>query len=274
LVARRVGAALVLHEHFADPRMPAYQGLADRLLAGRTDLAIAVSRSTLDFLVRERHVPPEKVRLVWNGAPLEEFQRAGRAEAAALRGALGIPREALLIGIVARLSAQKGHRFLLESFARVAAANAQARLLVVGDGDLEAPLKEQAAALGIADRVVFAGHRTDIPAVLSALDVLAISSVYEGTPLSLFEAMAAGKAIVSTAVDGCLEVLEEGRTGLLVPREDPEALAAALLRTLGDAPLRESLGRAARAASTRYDIAATVRAMEALYDEVLRERGD
>jgi glycosyltransferase involved in cell wall biosynthesis len=274
LVARRVGAALVLHEHFADPRMPAYQGLADRLLAGRTDLAIAVSRSTLDFLVRERHVPPEKVRLVWNGAPLEEFQRAGRAEAAALRGALGIPREALLIGIVARLSAQKGHRFLLESFARVAAANAQARLLVVGDGDLEAPLKEQAAALGIADRVVFAGHRTDIPAVLSALDVLAISSVYEGTPLSLFEAMAAGKAIVSTAVDGCLEVLEEGRTGLLVPPEDPEALAAALLRTLGDAPLRESLGRAARAASTRYDIAATVRAMEALYDEVLRERGD
>ena len=89
-------------------------------------------------------------------------------------------------------------------------------------------LRAQAAALGIAPRVVFAGHRADVPAVLGAIDVFCISSDYEGTPLALFEAMAAGKAIVSTAVDGCREVLEDGATGLLVPPRDPDALAAAL----------------------------------------------
>src|SRR5205814_2323286 len=126
-----------------------------------------------------------------------------------------------------------------------------ARVLIVGDGDREAALREQAAGLGIADRVIFTGHRTDVRELLGALDVFCISSTYEGTPLSLFEAMAAGKAIVSTAVDGCREVLEDGVTALLVPPRDPTALAAALGRVVDDATLRRSLAGNARAASTR-----------------------
>ena len=104
------------------------------------------------------------------------------------------------------------------------------------------------------------------------MDVFCISSTYEGTPLALFEAMAAGKAIVSTAVDGCREVLEDGVTGLLVPPQDPAALGEALARVATDAALRRSLADAARAASARYDIRECVRQMEALYDEVLAER--
>jgi glycosyltransferase involved in cell wall biosynthesis len=268
LVARRVGASLVLHEHFADPRMPRYQALADRLLSSRTDRAIAVSESTRDFLVNERHVPRAKVRLIWNGAPLESFQ--GHAvDGAALRKAFGIAEDAVVIGSVARLSLQKGHRVLLDAFAGSLRSHPLARLLVVGDGDQEGALKEQAARLGIAAQTVFAGHRKDVPAVLAATDVFAISSLYEGTPLTLFEAMAAGKAIVSTAVDGCKEVLEEGRTGLLVPPQDPSSLGAALLRLVTDPSFRGSLGDQARRDSARYDIRATVHAMEALYDEVL-----
>ena len=106
-----------------------------------------------------------------------------------------------------------------------------------------------------------------------ALDAFVISSTYEGTPLALFEAMAAGKAIVSTAVDGCREVLEDGRTGLLVPPRDPAALAEALGRVADDGGLRRALGEDARAASSRYDIRECVAAMEALYDEVLAEKG-
>jgi glycosyltransferase involved in cell wall biosynthesis len=102
--------------------------------------------------------------------------------------------------------------------------------------------------------------------------VFCISSTYEGTPLALFEAMASGKAIVSTAVDGCREVLEDGVTGLLVPPRDPDALAAALLRALEDAALRASLAKRAREASARYDIAACVAQMQDLYDEVLAEK--
>ena len=271
LAAWRLGAGLVLHEHFADPRMPAYQGLADRLLAPLTDRAIAVSQSTVDFLVRDRHVPATKVHLIWNGAPLDEFAPVPPERARAVREPLGLPAGAPVIGCIARLSEQKGHRYLLDAAAIVLARRPDARVLVVGDGDLAQPLRAQAAALGIADRVLFAGHRADVRDLLGALDVFCISSTYEGTPLSLFEAMAAGKTIVSTAVDGCREVLEDGITGLLVPPRDPPALAAALLRVLDHSDLARGLADSARAASTRYDARECVRRIEALYDEVIAE---
>jgi glycosyltransferase involved in cell wall biosynthesis len=273
IAARWLGARLVLHEHFADPRMPAYQALADRALATLTHRAIAVSGSTREFLVRERHVPAERVRLIWNGAPLDEFAPVEAARARAVRAELGIPAAAIVVGAVGRLSEQKGHRHLLDAAATVLGRRPQARILLAGDGDLEKPLREQARNLGISDRVVFAGHRADVPAVLGAIDVLCISSTYEGTPLALFEAMASGKAIVSTAVDGCREILEEGVTGLLVPPSEPAPLATALLRVLDEHGLRDALGRAAQAASARYDIRECVSKMEALYDEVLAESG-
>jgi glycosyltransferase involved in cell wall biosynthesis len=146
------------------------------------------------------------------------------------------------------------------------------RVLIVGDGDRWDALHEQARALGIAGRVVFTGHRADVPALLGACDVFCISSTYEGTPLTLFEAMAAGKAIVSTAVDGCREVLTDGVDGLLAAPRDAPGLAEALVRVLRDADLRARLAAAARLASARYDIETCVRQMEALYDEVLAER--
>jgi glycosyltransferase involved in cell wall biosynthesis len=268
VAARLTGASLVLHEHFADPSMPAYQGFADRLLARLTDRAIAVSTSTADFLVHQRHVPADRVHVIFNGAPLQEFAGTDPAAGRALRAALGFPPDALVIGSIGRLNAQKGHGHLLVAAAPVLLSHFQARVLIVGDGDLMPALQAQAAALGIAERVVFAGHRADIPAVLAAIDVLCISSTYEGTPLVLFEAMAAGKAIVSTAVDGCREVLADGVTGLLVPAQDANALAAALDRVLADGSLRIALSAAARLASARYDIAGCVSQIEALYDEL------
>ena len=269
LAARAVGAKLVLHEHFADPRMPAYQAVADRLLRHRTDAAIAVSRSTRDFLVRQRFVPEDRVRLIWNGAPLEDFAPVSAERARRTREELGIPEGALVFGTIGRLNAQKGHRFLLDAAARVLPRVPASRALIVGDGDLMGELRRQAAGLGIADRVVFAGHRTEVPDLLGALDVFCISSLYEGTPLALFEAMAAGRAIVSTAVDGCREVLEDGVNGILVPPAEARALADGLERVLGDSALREALGRHALAASGRYDVRACVDQMQALYDELL-----
>jgi glycosyltransferase involved in cell wall biosynthesis len=272
IAARLSGAALVLHEHFADPRMPGYQGLADRLLSGLTDVAIAVSGSTRDFLVQQRHVPAAKVHVVWNGAPLDEFAPVPRERALRVRRELGLPDDALVIGTIGRLSAQKGHRHLLDALPPVLAAHPAARALIVGDGDLMEPLRAQALALGIAARVCFAGHRSDVPDLLGAIDVFCISSLYEGTPLALFEAMAAGKCVVATAVDGCREVLQDGLTGLLVPPGDATALGAALLRVLEDGGLRSGLADLARAASAGYDIQQCVRRMEALYEEVLLSR--
>jgi glycosyltransferase involved in cell wall biosynthesis len=269
LAARAVGARLVLHEHFADPRMPVYQAVADRLLRDRTDGAIAVSRSTREFLVKQRFVPEERVRLIWNGAPLDEFAPVPRERGLAVRRELGLPEDALVVGTIGRLNAQKGHRFLLDAAARLLSRQPKARVLVAGDGDLMGDLRAQAATLGVADRVVFAGHRTDVPDLLGALDVFCISSLYEGTPLALFEAMAAGKAIVSTSVDGCREVLEDGVTGVLVPPADAGALADGLERVLGDEALCAALGRQALTASRQYDVRACVDAMQAFYDDLL-----
>jgi glycosyltransferase involved in cell wall biosynthesis len=273
LAARWAGARLVLHEHFADPAMPAYQGVADRALRSLTDAAIAVSESTRAFLVEERHVPAERVRVIFNGAPLDEFAPSGPAAALEAKRALGIPDDDIAIGSVGRLNAQKGHSYLLEAAAPILARRRDVWLVLVGDGDLEASLREQARALGMGDRTLFVGHRSDIPAVLAALDVFCISSTYEGTPLALFEAMAAGKAIVSTAVDGCREVLDDGNTGLLVPPRDAPALGAGLSRVIEDRELRRRMAEAARRASVAYDIGASVGKMEALYEHLLAGGG-
>ncbi len=272
LAARATGAALVLHEHFADPKMPSYQGLADRLLAGWTDRAIAVSGSTRDFLVRERHVPAARVRVIWNGAPLADFAPVSSDEAARTRAALGLPPKVLVIGTIGRLNEQKGHRYLIEAAPEVLRHHQDARFLIVGDGDLAEPLREQARGLGLGDRVVFAGHRSDVREMRGAIDVVCLPSLYEGTPLALFEAMAAGRAIVASAVDGCAEILVDGATGLLVPPRDPGALGRALHRVLADPPLLARLGEAARLSSREYDIDRTVRNIEDLYTEVLTER--
>ena len=272
LAARLSGARLVLHEHFADPRMPAYQGLADRLLAPLTDAAIAVSHSTREFLVRRRHVPADRVRLIWNGAPLDEFAPVSRERALRVRRELGIPADAPLVGTIGRLSAQKGHRYLVQAAAQLIARVPGARFVIAGDGDLAEELRSQAAALGLGGLLVFAGHRSDVPDLLGALDVFCISSLYEGTPLALFEAMASGKRIVSTAVDGCREGIEDGVNGLLVPPWEPGALASAVERLLGSPDLREGLGRRALECSRRYDVQACVQQMQALYDDVLSGR--
>jgi glycosyltransferase involved in cell wall biosynthesis len=269
LAARITGARLVLHEHFADPKLPPHQALADRVLSRLTDRAIAVSGSTREFLVRERFVPRERVRLVWNGAPLDEFAPVSSERGRAVRGKLGIPDTALVVGAIGRLNPQKGHRYLLDAAPAVLARHPDARFLIVGDGDLLKSLRAQAVSLGVSDRVVFAGHRGDVPDVLGAIDVLCIASLYEGTPLTLFEAMASRKAVVSTSVDGCREVIVDAETGLLVAPGDPAALAIALGRALGDRDLRDRLGANALAASRNYDVNACVRQIEEVYQELL-----
>jgi glycosyltransferase involved in cell wall biosynthesis len=174
-----------------------------------------------------------------------------------------------VIGAIGRLNPQKGHRYLLDAAPAVLARHPEARFLIAGDGDLMNALRGQAASLGIRDHVVFAGHRDDVPDVLGALDVLCIASLYEGTPLTLFEAMASGKAVVSTSVDGCREVIADTETGLLVGPGDSQALSIALGLVLGDPQLRERLAANALLESQNYDVNACVRQIQEVYQELL-----
>ena len=271
LCAWRLNIPAVLHEHANHGDTPWFQKVADRVLAPHTDLAIAVSRSTAEFTTRARLIPAERTKLVYLGAPLEEFARQRTAsEIAAAREALGVGSEVMAIGTVTRLMPAKGNRYLIEAAPKILAAHPQVRIFIVGEGELQPELEAQARGLGLGDRVVFTGFTRDVAATLSALDLVVFPSLAEGTPLTAFEALAMGKPIVATDADGLLDVLTDRKNALVVPRGNADRLAAAVCEMLDSAPLRLSLAAAARKTGAQYDINAFVRKMERLY-ELLHE---
>ncbi len=150
------------------------------------------------------------------------------------------------------------------------AAHPEVRFVLVGEGELESVLKAQAAALGLGDRFVFAGFARDVAAAFSALDVVVFPSLWEGTPLTAFEALAMGKPIVATDADGLLDILQDRRDALVVPKANPAALAQAIVTVIEQPALAAALAAGARVTGARYDIGVFVRKMERLY-ELLHE---
>jgi glycosyltransferase involved in cell wall biosynthesis len=261
-----MGIPAILHEHANHTDTPWFQKVADRVLAPYTDVALAVSASTAEFTSRARLVPPARTHLVYLGAPLDEFARPRSGdEIAAARRALGVPADAVAVGCVTRLMPSKGNEFLVDAAPAVLAAHPDVRFYLVGEGELEADLRAQAARLGLGDRFAFAGFTRDVAAAFSAMDVVVFPSLWEGTPLTAFEALAMGKPIVSTDADGLLDVLADDRDALVVPRRDSAALAAAIVRLIDDPALARRLADGARATGRRYDIDVFVRKMERLY---------
>ena len=202
----------------------------DRVVSQWVDRVIAVSESAREFLIHTKGISLEKVTVIPNGCDLSVF-RPGRARKA-VRMELGLDADAPVIGVVGRLEPQKGHQFLLDAFPRVAAEFPNARLLLIGDGSLRTQLARQAARVGIASHVIFAGFRTDIPRLLDAVDLMVLPSLWEGMPLTALEAAAMAKPIVATDVDGTAEVVQDGVTGRLVPPANASALGDAILETL------------------------------------------
>ena len=256
----------ILHEHANLTDTPWFQKFADAMLEPVTDIAIAVSQSTADFVIKARQMPPDKVKVVYLGVPLEEFSRPRSAgEIAAARAALGLAPGEFAAGTVTRLHESKGNSYLVEAAKIVLQERPNTRFFLVGEGPLLGELQQQAQALGLGDRFVFAGFARDVAQVVSAFDLSVFPSLWEGTPLTVFEALAMGKPIVATDADGLVDVLTHERDALIVPRRDARALAAAVVRTMDDEALRGRLGAAARETGRQYDIAAFVSKMERLY---------
>lgn len=214
-----------------------------RISFATADAVVANSRPVLDAaagLPRRR----DKTRVIRNG--VEVPAPAGPAEAAAARARLEIPADAFAIGVVANLNPVKGHAVVLEAMAEIAKRRPSAILVLVGEGLLRTPLTAQAAALGITDRVRFAGRIESVPPLLPGFDAVVQASLGEGLPNSLLEAAAAARPIVATAVGGTPEIVLDGETGLLIPPGDPGALASAVERLIADPGFASRLGAAAR----------------------------
>lgn len=266
LCAWRMGIPSILHEHANLGDTPWFQKVADRLLAPHTDLAIAVSESTAEFTVRARLMPADRTKVVYLGAPLDEFARPrDPEEVAAARAALGIAPGTIAVGTVTRLMPSKGNEYLVGAVPAIVAAHPKARVFIAGEGELQSALQEQASELGLGERLTFLGFQRDVAAVLSALNVVVFPSLWEGTPLTVFETLAMGKPIVATDADGLLDVLVDRRNALIVPRRDPSALAEAVGTLIDQPALAAQLTAGARETGTHYDIQAFVTKMERLY---------
>lgn len=264
----------IVHEHMYDTKIPFYQRFADRVLAGATSHAIAVSESVKDFMVRYRALPEQRVEVLYNGVPLKSFGTGAgagpRRPDCDWRLAHAVPATHAVVAIVGRLHPIKGHHDFLQAARRVLNEFEDVTFAVVGDGELMDDLRRDSEQLEIAGSVRFLGHCQDTAAILEGVDIKAICSLSEGIPLTLFEAMAAGCAVVSTDVGGMREVLSDGVNGFLVPARDPQAMAQKLLLLLRDSELRAKMAHSAHETAARYDLDLNVRRQEATYRRLVR----
>ena len=213
----------------------------ERWAARFTNRFICVCPAERASALRRRLAAADKFTVIENGIrPAAAAPDAVAAER--WRHEIGLPPGAPLIGAVGRLTRQKGHEDLLQAMPAVLRRFPAARLLLVGDGELRTALARQAAALEVSRNVIFAGQREDVLPLYPLLEVLAMPSLWEALPYALLEGMAAGRAIVASAVGGMADVLRQGESGLLVPPHAPAALAEAICALLADAELRSRLG--------------------------------
>jgi glycosyltransferase involved in cell wall biosynthesis len=278
LAARLAGVPVVVHTYhghvlrgyFGRAKTEAFRRL-ERLLGHLSDALIAVSPGVKGDLVELRVADRARLRVVALGLELEGL--AGALPRGGLRVAKRIPEDAPLIGMVGRLVPIKDVSTFLHAAARVSQVNPAARFALVGDGEERFLLEGLSARLGMAEAVTFHGWRRDMYSVYGDLDVVVNSSLNEGTPVALIEALAAGRPVVATRVGGTPDLLRGGEFGRLVAAGDAAALAGAILETLED---RDAAGLRARAGQTHvlkeHSAARLIADIDALYRELLAEK--
>ena len=236
-----------------------------RQLTPLMDRLIVVSRA-IERKIAEEGRKGAPISLIYNGVDLQRYNH--QQPCCTLHEEYGIDSEGPIVGVVARLEAEKGHRTLIDAWPDVLAAVPSAWLLIIGEGSERDSLESQAQSLGIEHRVVFTGRREDVPAVTAALDISVLPSYREAQGLSVLEAMALSRPVVASAVGGIPEMIEDGVTGLLVPPHDREALAAAIVRLLTDHPLADMIARAGHnLVHDRFCIELMIESISSLYDE-------
>jgi glycosyltransferase involved in cell wall biosynthesis len=262
--------AVLAHEHtWSFEGQPMRRFLDRELIARGTDAFIAVSSDDRRKMIEVEGIDPEDVTFVANG-----IDGLPPGDGARVRDELGIPDGAPLIGAVAVLRPQKALDVLIRAVAALRPEFPDLRLLIAGDGPERERLEALVAELDAGAAVTLLGIRSDVPDLLAALDVAALSSDYEGSPLAVMEYMEAALPVVATRVGGVPDLIEEGANGLLVERRDPDALAAALARLLRDREAAAEMGRRGRERRrSEFTIDGTVRTLERMYEDLVARSG-
>ena len=244
--------------------------LACRLSNRLADRVTVNARAVGAFVAREEKCAPAKMVVIPNGVDFSRFQSPGEG----VKEAIGLsPRDKVVV-TVGRLTWKKAPHCLLTAARLILQEEPEARFLLVGDGPMRSQAERQAEELGIRARCTFAGTVSDVLPFLQASDVFVLSSVIEGMANALLEALACGTPAVVTDAGGNGEVVQDGKTGFVVPRNDPQQLAEATLRLLREPGLAGRMGEAAmKDMVERYSLSHMMRSIEALYDELLQEKG-
>jgi glycosyltransferase involved in cell wall biosynthesis len=268
LASKLAGTTAMVTRHYTtDPSHAGRSGRAQQLTQTLDNYCtksvkriVAVSNHVRDVLI-ELSVRPEQIDVVHNGVDIALFDAQARSSPA-----LEVPSGHLVIGTVGSLTWRKGHKYLIEAFADVSRRLANCSLVIVGEGPELDALRQLASGLGISERVIFAGFRNDIAALIREFDVYVQPSIYESFGIVLLEAMAATKAVVATNVGGVPEIVSDGETGVLVSPENPGMIADALIRILGDEGARIRMAEKGRSrVVANFDIAQTVSKYQDVY---------
>ncbi len=266
----------VFHSYFGALKTRLFVAI-ERYLASLSTAIVAISPGQKSELADTFNIcPPTKIAVVPNGFDLARFTQDNTALREKFRNHYKIPNDAICIGIIGRLVAVKNHALFLQAFS-IAAAQSQVplRAVIIGDGELRTQVEAEAQRLGLTTgidgdaQVVFTSWITNIETALPGLDVIALSSLNEGTPVSLVEAQAAGLPVISTDVGGVRDTIQAGETGILVPSGDAVAMAYAMVQLANDADLRKQMGERGRAfALQQYGYQRLVADMAALYQRL------
>jgi glycosyltransferase involved in cell wall biosynthesis len=220
-----------------------YLGRVLRFVFSRADAVICVSNGNRKRLARLFDLDEKRITVVQNCVETGLFENINSGALCGLRAELGLLANDLVITTVARLSIQKGHQYLIEAARRVCATFPELRFLLVGEGELREELTKRVEVAGLPENFVFAGYRRDVPEILALTDIFVLPTLFEGLPHSILEAMAAGKCVVASRVDGVDEVVVDKETGLLVEAGDVSQLADALDLLIRNRTAREDMGR-------------------------------
>lgn len=275
MAARRVGVPAIVHTlhgfPFHDFQMApvrrTYIGI-ERWLGGFTDRFLAVGADVASEAVRLRIASPERIRVITPAIDTSSIVPESAAARVEARRLMGIPSEVPVVGTVGRLADQKAPEHMLDAFSRL--GRPDARFVWIGGGPLHDSMRRRIERRGLRDRFILLGERSDVGRLLAGLDVFAMSSLYEGMPCSIAEAMAAGIVVVATGVNSVPELVVPGRTGLLVPPARPALLATAIGHLLDRPDERTRMSEAARAQlQNRFDPSELGRDLEATFAELL-----
>jgi glycosyltransferase involved in cell wall biosynthesis len=218
-------------------------------------------------LIQYQRISPDKIQVIYNGI---DVKLRRQDEPAVIRRQLGLRPDDVVFGTAARLEAQKGLDLLIDAAPLVLKRIPKARFLIVGGGSLEGDLRQRAAALGLEREVIVTGYRTDAVDLMQTFDCFVQTSLFEGMPMALLEAMALNKPIVATAVGGVPEVVEDGVCATLLSSRDPQELTDALVSVAADPAVRKRIGDAGRRRYERnFTAAAMVSQYERLYEHFL-----